>query len=229
MDVLFERTLADGRRLEFLMTGADDPDLSTLQRAEDLDRHQQQVLKGEWSWLRQVHSDRALIVERPGHHAGATGDSLLTTVPNAVLAAQVADCVPIGMVTDDGAFAVVHSGWRGALRGVMESTTRALRSISTTPRVTAVVGPHICAACYEFGPADLDHMRQRFGSTVAGTTSEGSSALDMTAVVVSELERLDVAISMTSDGCTSCSGGYWSHRARQERGRQALVGVVHQP
>lgn len=227
MELLLERELAGGHRLEFAMTDATDVDLSTVQAPEVLDSNQQSLVDGPWSWLRQVHSDRTMTVTSPGEQAGSAGDALVSAATDAVLAVQVADCVPVGLYRDDGTFAVAHAGWRGALCGVLESATRSMRaSGGRDGSIAAVIGPHICASCYEFGDSDLAAMAQRFGPGVQATTQQGTPGLDMGAVVQSELARLGVSVEVVSQDCTSCSGTYWSHRARAERGRQALIAVV---
>lgn len=208
------------------MSGAEDADLSTLQDPTQLDSNQRRLFDRRWSWLRQVHSDRVVRADRPGGGAGSVGDALVTAQPDVLLAVQVADCVPVGFMSEGGAFAVAHAGWRGALGGVLESAVRSLRAIAPGQRVDAVVGTHICAACYEFGPADLETMQRRFGSGVKSVSATGTPSLDMSVVVTAELDRLGIPIEATSAGCTSCSAGYWSHRARAERGRQALIGIV---
>lgn len=214
------------RIAEFWMSDAGDADLSTRQSLTDLEAAQQSVLSGSWSWLRQVHSDRTVVVGAPGDCAGDTGDASVTSVPDAVIAVQVADCVPVGFWTSGGSIAVAHAGWRGALVGVLEATVRALRTEDPEGTIDALVGPHICARCYEFGATDLATMRQRFGAHVERPTSEGTPGLDMTAVIAAELNRLDVSADFAAVQCTACAGGFWSHRARAETGRQALVGVL---
>jgi len=209
---------------EFWMTDASDADLTTRQSPEDLHRAQQAAVPGTWSWLRQVHSDRVVRVDAPGARAGEAGDGLVTNVPGAVIAVQVADCVPVGLWSGDGTIAVVHAGWRGALLGVIEAAVRTM-SAGAAP-VEAFVGPHICASCYEFGARDLFAMRRRFGRQVEQTTRDGTPALDMTAVIAAELDRLGVTADFSAVECTSCAGTYWSHRARAETGRQSMIGVV---
>ena len=217
------------RVAEFWMTDASDPNLTPRQDSASLHSAQQSVRAGSWSWVRQVHSDRVVIASAPGDGAGATGDAIVTNVPDAVVAIQVADCVPIGLTSTHGAIGVVHAGWRGALDGVIESAVRTLRAAAPSgagPAIDAVVGPHICVDCYEFGADDLATMTRRFGAGVEGVTSTGTPGLNMTAVVTAELQRLGIDPDLSPVNCTACSGRYWSHRARAESQRQSLVAVI---
>ena len=136
------------------------------------------------------------------------------------------DCVPIGLVSSAGAVAVVHAGWKGLEAGVIEAAVHDLRSLhdNVAQTVTAVVGPHVHAASYEFGANDLARLSSRFGDHVAATTATGTPALDLTAAVTHELDRLDTRLAMVSPDCTAEQAhAYWSHRARKEAGRIALV------
>ena len=134
--------------------------------------------------------------------------------------------MPIGLVSSAGAVAVVHAGWKGLEVGVIEAALRDLRSLHDVPTqiVTAVVGPHVHATNYEFGAEDLARLSNRFGDHVVSTTASGAPALDLTAAVTHELDRLDAAVAAVSPDCTAeRADEYWSHRARKESGRIALV------
>lgn len=224
-----------GRVALIAMTGRGDGDLSWQQGPDAVARQREALAPGSaafWSQPRQVHSDRVVVVSAPGAHDRAVGDAVVTTSDDAVLAVQVADCVPIALVNPAGAIGLVHAGWRGATLGVIEAAVRSLRTIlprsaATTFPIQAVVGPHICASCYAFGANDLAALEARFGPSVVATTPDGDPALDMTAVVTTELKRLEVDLVSIDGGCTAHDGArWWSHRARQEPQRQILVATM---
>ncbi len=96
-----------------------------------------------------------------------------------------------------------------------------MRRLGAT-EVVAHVGPCIGPECYEFGAADLDDLRQRFGATVVATTAAGAPALDMVALVAASLAEVDVEVA-SSGPCTACDDRYWSHRGRGDLGRQAMA------
>jgi hypothetical protein len=89
----------------------------------------------------------------------------------------------------------------------------------------AVLGPCIRARCYEFGGADLDVVAERYGSVVRATTSWGTPALDVAAGIAEACRRLGLEFDDLGT-CTACSPNHWSHRARGEAGRQALVAWI---
>jgi YfiH family protein len=194
-----------------LAVGADPVVLAT-RRAEVVDR--------PWTWLNQVHGSAVVVATRPGAHAGAEADAAATVVPGVAVAVHVADCAPV-VLLGEGGVAVVHAGWRGLLSGVIEASVGALAERGRRP-VAAVLGPAIRAHHYEFGPADLDRLADRFGPGVRATTSGGAPALDLPAAVAAALAEHD--IELTDSGiCTGCSDRHWSHRVRGDRARQAVV------
>ena len=180
------------------------------------------------SWLRQVHGGGVVDVPDPVTHCGTQADAQIIRTPHAAVAVFTADCAPVLMVTDDGpvAVAVAHVGWRGLLGGVLEHTVTALRN-GRHRSVSAYIGPCIGTECYEFGEADLSMVVERCGPGARGVTHAGSPALDLRAACRAELAVLDVGLDATDARCTACSGAEWfSHRARADAGRQALLAWI---
>ena len=81
-------------------------------------------------------------------------------------------------------------GWRPG-----SSRRRSPRSRAQgASQVTARIGPHIHAGCYEFGADDLDRLVRRFGPEVAARTHDGRSAFDATAATAAALASAGVAV-----------------------------------
>ena len=116
----------------------------------------------------------------------------------------------------------VHAGWRGLRGGVVEAAVDSLRRRGATD-VVASLGPCIHAECYEFGPVELESVAATYGETVRGRTASGAPALDLPAAVAAAVSRAGARMAAGVDECTSCAGGWFSHRARGDGGRQALV------
>lgn len=194
---------------------------------ELLARRRQALAPGAWTWLRQVHGGDLVVVAEPGDHAGAEADAAVTDVAGAVLAIHTADCAPVLLAADDGSVVgAAHAGWRGLLAGVLEATVGAMGRLGATG-ITAHVGPHIRARCYEFGATDLDAVADRYGPRVRGETAAGAPALDVTAAVRLALEPLGVIVE-DHGGCTACEPArYFSHRARADTGRMAATVAIH--
>ena len=213
--------MARSVRLSF--SGRDDGDLRIDGDPDALARRRQALAPGPWTWLRQVHGGRVVVVGEAGEHAGVEADAAVTAAPGAVLAIHTADCAPVLLEAPAaGVIGAAHAGWRGLLGGVLEGTVAAMGRMGAS-HITAHVGPHIRAHCYEFGAADLDLVAARYGDRVRGTTGWGTPALDVTAAVRLALEPLGVRVH-DHGGCTACEPErYWSHRARGDEARMAAT------
>jgi polyphenol oxidase len=174
-----------------------------------------------WTWLRQVHGPKVVLVAAPGARAGEEADASVTAATGAVLAVHTADCAPVAMVSPHGV-AVAHAGWRGAAAGVLQGAVAELRGLGDGP-VHAVVGPLIGPECYEFGAEDLVTVVQALGEHVAARTSAGTPALDLPAAVGAALEAAGVDDVEWVGGCTAHADGWYSHRARGDQARQAVL------
>lgn len=211
---------------EVRFTSTSDGDFSPPDATDDaaLTARRRSVCDAAWTWLRQQHGREVVSIEDPGAYAGALADAAVAFVPRAPVAVVTADCAPIVCVATDGsAVAAIHAGWRGLMLGVVDAAVEIMRARSGNDEVIAALGPCIHAECYEFGEDDLAQMVERFGADVRGVTNTGSAALDVPAAVRAALARLDVALVHDEAACTSCTPGYWSHRARGDRQRQATV------
>jgi copper oxidase (laccase) domain-containing protein len=162
-----------------------------------------------------------VVVTAPGEHAGAKADAAVTATAGCVLAAQAADCAPVALVAD-GVMGVAHAGWRGLAAGVLPATVAAMQLLGAG-RITATLGPCIRVGCYEFGADELDVVAASLGEHVRGTTAAGTPALDVPAAVRVSLQEAGVADVVDLGVCTACSTDHWSHRARADRQRQAVV------
>jgi len=181
---------------------------------------------GNVTVLRQVHGTRVVEVARPGEHQGVSADAAWTRAPRAALAVRTADCVPIALYGTDatgrGAVAAVHAGWRGLLGGVVAATIAEL-SRHGIRDLRAVVGPHICPQHYEFGAEELNSASEAFGPSVSSTTQWGTPAFDLSEATRLSLRRSGAVIDSEIGRCTAADERYFSHRARGEQGRTALL------
>lgn len=195
--------------------------------AAELQARRERIHAGQWHAAHQLHSDRVVEVG-PQVQPAPPADALVTRDPGVVLAVHSGDCVPIGLVHHAGYLATVHAGWKGLDRGVIESAVRHLRSLAGSGvRIDAAVGPHIRAPRYEFDSSHAAILADRFGRCAIGTTSWDTTALNLTGAVLSELTRLGVSVEAVSTDCTAADASqYWSHRARSESGRIALVAWI---
>ena len=117
--------------------------------------------------------------------------------------------------TPDGA------AWRGAS---WSTAVAAMRATGAT-EVVGALGPCIHAGCYEFSEGDLGDLAGAYGlgDGVGAPTAAAGPALDLRASVSAALRAGGATRRRAIDACTACAGGYFSHRARREAGRQAMI------
>lgn len=107
--------------------------------------------------VHQVHSPRAVVLERPWPPGQAPeADALVTRTAGLALGILTADCGPILLADAEAkVIGAAHAGWRGARGGVLEATVEAMTRIGAErERIVAVVGPCIGPDSYEVG-ADM--------------------------------------------------------------------------
>lgn len=210
-----------------MWTGRAEGDLGTLCAGSPaelalVEDRRRKVLDRPWSWLRQQHGAGVVEVGCPGGAAGEEGDALVSARQDVCLAVFSADCAPVAMASPEGVMGAAHAGWRGLEAGVLEACAEAMRSMGAS-RIEARLGPCVHPECYEFSAGDLARLEARLGSEVRSETGEGSPALDLPRAVAAALRSAGVELVGVDSRCTACSPRYFSHRARGDHQRQALV------
>ena len=206
-----------GHRVAAYWTDRSDGDLAGADRLEALGA----------AWLSQQHG--AAVVAAGGGARGSLGEAdaitvaALGTAPAApVLAIRSADCGALALLADDGSYGAAHVGWRGLVSDVVASTASSLRSQGAT-RIVAALGPVIGVECYEFGQADLEVLVGTLGGEVAAKARGGGPALDLREGIRRACAGAGIDLVHTVDVCTACSTAHFSHRARADRARAALL------
>lgn len=110
---------------------------------------------GRVAFPRQVHGARVLVLDGPPAGPLPDADAVATGTPGVAVGVLGADC-PGVLVVDPvrRALAVVHSGWRGTVAGVLPAAiaTLAARFGSPPADLHVCIGPGISARRYEVGP-----------------------------------------------------------------------------
>jgi YfiH family protein len=156
---------------------------------------------------RQVHSQRVVVVTDQEAEALSEieADGLITNRRDAVLAVTVADCLPIYLVDPEhGAFAMLHSGWRGT--GIV---VRALQRMeeeygSRASQIAASIGPGIGSCCYRVEEDRYREFKQRFGAKSV-RRQENACFLDLAAANMRLLKRFGVRTIHLCRNCTACT------------------------
>ena len=102
--------------------------------------------------LNQIHSNRVIYFENENSIKNKLdGDAIVTKIQNVAICILTADCAPI-LLYDHSKKIIgcIHSGWKGALNGVIENTVKKFKELnSNTNNLVAVVGPCIGQKSYE--------------------------------------------------------------------------------
>ena len=197
---------------------------------------------------KQVHGAEVVCAGRGPMPEGAEADALVTAVPGVAVAIKVADCVPLIAVTETGAVAAIHAGWRGLVAGVIP---RALDALGAAGAVGAagfvgdagsavtsarrggwrvVIGPHIGACCFEVGSDVARAIAAASDARVVIPQAGGKNPhVDLDAAVRVHLARAGIVADnvLRLPGCTRCDAerfhSYRRDGANAGRHRMAVV------
>lgn len=193
----------------------DDPEFVSA----NLDRVQTMVSAQGISVMNAEHGNRVHVVNEPG--IAPLGDGLISKSPGLALLALAADCVPFGLIDPVNRVAAVgHAGWRGVLANVMQTLLNEfVASGAQLAHTQAVIGPAICAKCYEVPAERVEQFREVCPAAVSSSTH-----LDLSAGVKSVL-ALQVTQIHELSGCTFENEDLFSYRraAGEPTGRGGLV------
>lgn len=184
---------------------------------------------------RQVHGDHVVVVRsaepaalaeaRAEAEAGA--DAVVCTAADVPVLMCFADCVPVVLVAP-GAFAVVHSGWRGTASRIVERAARALCEEASCEGadLLAYVGPHIGAEDYEVSEELAERFVAEFGPSVVPAPRH----LDLSAAIAASLARAGVGeknVAWCDASTASATERFYSYRAEGGAcGRHAAIALM---
>ena len=146
----------------------------------------------------QIHSATVVVAESAWFPFPPEADGVVTREPGLACGALAADCAPV-LIADPQArvVAAVHTGWRGALAGVVEAAVWQMVGLGAAPTaMTAAIGPCIGPRSYEVGLDFLatfeaaDPANAHFFA--AGANNE-KRLFDLPDFVLSRLARAGVA------------------------------------
>jgi hypothetical protein len=172
----------------------------------------------------QIHSPTVVVAETPWTSENRPrADAIVTKVPGLAIGASTADCGPV-LFADPQArvIAAAHSGWRGAVSGVLEATVAAMEGLGADrSRIVAALGPMISQRNYEVGndlieqftKADTDNAR----FFAAGRP--GHAQFDLPGFIASQLTRSGIAQIEDLATCTYADPRlFYSFRRTTHRG-----------
>jgi len=180
----------------------------------------------------QIHSPDVITLEGPfGDDADRKADALVTATRGLVLGVATADCGPVLFADPEaGVIGAAHSGWKGAVTGILQNTVNAMEALGArTTNITAVLGPTISQKAYEVGPEFRDRFLEEDPASdrfFVPSEKPGHHMFDLPAFITSRLETLGLKTVMDMGLCTySDEDRFFSyrrttHRLEPDYGRQ---------
>ena len=200
------------------------------------------------AWMRQVHGAQVadlteVATASVGHRcssvdiggtpmswgpAAPEADAMFSDVPMLALAVLVADCAPVLLAEPvAGLVGVAHAGRPGLAAGVLPALVTAMTKAGADPdRLVALIGPMICAGCYEVPAA----MRDEIAALAPGSacvTRKGTPGIDIRAGLHRQLASAGVTSVRDDQRCTAESAELYSYRRDGRTGRFAGVVWLH--
>jgi len=220
---LFRQTLSDGNTVISLVSEIEDGNFSANQTINSsLKENQSKLRNGEWNWLSQEHGTKIIWLDENERAFGTKGDALGTSSSQKVIAITVADCLPLLLIGEGGILILLHLGWRGIERGLLEKAIQFIETKSNEP-MSAILGPCISSCCYEFGQNEMDTLVEKYGSKIVSETLVGTPSLDMKECVREILRSCDVEVRHDDAFCTNCDPRHWSFRGEGTDKRQVMI------
>jgi len=153
-------------------------------------------LNSEPRYLSQIHSDKCLRFDS----SECEGDALYSNKKNEVCAILTAYCLPI-FITDilGQEVVVIHAGWKGLLKGVIEQTLKSFDS----KNLVAHFGPAISQDSFQVGEEVRDSYISKDKSfTSSFKTTAGKHYLDLYEAAKLVLNNFDIYKISGGTECT---------------------------
>jgi len=143
-------------------------------------------LPSEPRYLNQIHSDKCLSFGS----SECEGDALYTNKKKEVCAILTADCLPIFITDTLGQeVAIIHAGWKGLLKGIIEQTLKTFSSRN----LVAHFGPAISQDSFEVGEEVRDqYVLKDISFKSAFKTITGKQYLDLYSAAKLVLNNFDI-------------------------------------
>jgi len=179
--------------------------------------------------LSQIHSTKVHVITAKSSDDFHQGDALVTKVKGFTLSVLGADCSPVLFADRKaGVIAAAHSGWKGAVSGIIESVVSNMcEQGATRENIHACIGPSIHQDSYEV----RDDFIQQLQSLSDFNTDEfikietDKSYFNLPAFILKQCSRSEINAESIGIDTYSNKDEYYSfrrntHEGEKEYGRQ---------
>ena len=180
----------------------------------------------------QIHSPDVISLSAPfTEDQDRKADALVTGTTGLAIGISTADCGPVLFADPDAkVLGAAHSGWKGAISGVLENTVTAMEVLGADRnKIVAVLGPTISRKVYEVGPEFEERFAQASSDNARFFDPSGRSGhfmFDLPAFITARLYALglgqvvDMGLCTYRDETRFFSYRRTTHRKEPDYGRQ---------
>ena len=182
--------------------------------------------------LNQIHSTKVHVITAKSSDDFHEGDALVTKVKGFALSVLGADCAPVLFADRKaGVIAAAHSGWRGAVSGIIESVVISMcEQGATRANIHACIGPTIHQKSYEVRDDFIQQLESLsdFDTGEYISHSDGKNFFDLPAYILAQCERSEINAESLKLDTYSAKDKYFSfrrntHAGEKEYGRQISI------
>lgn len=159
-------------------------------------------------------------------------DGLVTAEKGIVLSIIAADCVPVYLLDKKAeVVGLLHCGWKSAAGELIHNAVERMKELgAATSETQVIIGPHICAECYEVG----EEVHTEYAGVFASKELQsifarrgGRLYLDLSKAIQIKLTTEGIPEKNLSsvNECTCHDTAYYSYR-RGDRGKQNLAYIM---
>ena len=159
-------------------------------------------------------------------------DGLVTAEKGIVISIIAADCVPVYLIDEKASvIGLLHCGWKSAAGELIHNAIDKMQFAGVSPsEILMLIGPHICANCYEVGQNVYEEYKKAFTEKeLENIFSVQDSRLYLNMAEAIRIKTVTEGIPNTNitytNDCTYHNSDYYSYR-RGDRGKQNLAYIM---
>ncbi len=171
--------------------------------------------------MQQEHGNAVHVIES-GERPRA-GDGLVLKEKGVIGVIRTADCLPIILYESDRmTVAIVHAGWRGTVKRIVQRAVQAMLGSGGIPsKMGALIGPGIGTCCYTVGQDVVKAFTEAGFAPDVFVRKDDTMFLDLRKANRDILQRQGIREISEVDLCTACSPDlFFSARRDGDSGRQ---------
>ncbi len=182
--------------------------------------------------LKQIHSTTVHVITAKSSDDFHEGDALVTKVKGFALSVLGADCSPVLFADRKaGVIAAAHSGWKGAVNGIIESVVTAMcEQGASRENIHACIGPTIHQESYEVRNDFIQQLESLsdFDTSKFIKHKAGKSYFDLPTYILAQCDRSEIKAESLGIDTYTGEEEYFSfrrntHADEKEYGRQISI------